>query len=147
MKNILILLFFSLISSSVMASEWMYVFSSDTEKYYADLESFEKVNNYNDELIKGWFKLEIFNDIEKDGQGVGDKTLVMYNLDCKFKKIGIAQGTRYKNNKPFGTSLSDPDPNMKYVIPDSIGAEILSRACSIYRIQNGTASYMEAVEK
>ena len=147
MKKFLIFLVFSVISPFVIASEWMYVFSSDTEKYYADLESFEKVNSYNDDLIKGWFKLEIFNDIEKDGLGVGDKTLVMYNFDCKFKKLGIAQGTRYKNNKPFGTSLSDPNPNMKYVIPDSIGAEILRQACSICRIQTGTASYMKAVEK
>ncbi len=119
-----------------MQSEWLYLFSSDTKKYYADLESFERVNSYNENLIKAWFKLEIFNDIEKDGMGVGDETLVLYNFDCKNKKMGFTQVINYKKNKPLGNSYNASSAIMKDIIPDTIGAESLNRACSIYRIQN-----------
>lgn len=136
MKKLLTVLALLSISSISSASEWLYLFSSDTKKYYADLESFERVNSYNENLIKAWFKLEIFNDIEKDGMGVGDETLVLYNFDCKNKKMGFTQVINYKNNKPLGNSYNASSAIMKDIIPDTIGAESLNRACSIYRIQN-----------
>ncbi|MFX4865123.1 hypothetical protein ABTB62_20295, partial [Acinetobacter baumannii] len=64
-------------------------------------------------------------------------------MDCKYKKLGLAQGIRYKNGKPFGANLNMPNPIMKDVIPDSNGDEMLNQACSIYQIQNGTRSYMQ----
>ncbi|WP_151707701.1 surface-adhesin E family protein [Acinetobacter junii] len=136
MKQLLVIFILLSISKVASASEWLYLFSSDTKKYYVDVESVEKVNEFNDNLIKAWFKLEIFNDIEKDGLGVGDKTLILNNFDCKNKKIGFTQIINYKNNIPFGDSYNMPSAIMKDIIPDSTGAESLSRACYIYKMLN-----------
>lgn len=122
------------------AAEWLHIFNTETEEYYVDIESVKNVNSYNKDLVKAWFKLDIFKDIAKDGMGVGDKTMVLYQIDCKSKKMGLLQGIRYKKGKPFGATLNMPNPNMKDVIPDSNGEDMLNRACSIYEIQNGTRS-------
>jgi len=125
------------------ASEWMHLFNTDAEEYYIDLESIKPTNSYNKDTIKSWFRVDIFKDVVKDGMAVGDKTYVLYTMDCKYKKLGLTQGIRYKNGKQFGTNLNMPNPLMKDAIPDSNGDEMLSKACSIYEIQNGTRSYMQ----
>ncbi|MEB6681039.1 surface-adhesin E family protein [Acinetobacter lwoffii] len=137
MKNVILTGFLlGAIPISSYASDWMHVFNSDTDKYYIDLDSIKTVNSYNKDLIQAWYKMEVYNDIIKDGMGVGDKALVLYNFDCRKETMGVSQAIRYKGANPLGNSLNVKVPNMRAVIPDTIGAETLDRACTIYKIQD-----------
>ena len=143
MKNIILTGFLlGVIPASSHASDWMHVFDSDTEEYHINLNSIKNVNGYDKDLIQAWYKRKIYNDIVKDGMGVGDEMLVLYHFDCKKEKIGISQAVKYKNKKPFGESLNTRVPNMRTVIPDTIGSEALERACTIYEIKNNPENYM-----
>lgn len=140
-KLILILLTF--ISSFATAGEWLYLFNSETEKYSIDLESVKNVNNYNKDLIKAWYKLEAYKSLASVDLRIGDETLILYNFDCKKETMGISQAQKYRNKKPTDQYVNIKVPNMKQVIPDTLGTETLNRACAIHQINNGTRSYMQ----
>ena len=136
MKNIILAGFLlGVVSAPSHAADWMHILDSDTDKYYIDLDSIKTVNSYNKDLIQAWYKMEVYNDIVKDGMGVGDKALVLYNIDCRKETMAILQAIKYKGGNPLDGRLDVKVPNMRAVIPDSIGAEMLDRACAIYKIQ------------
>lgn len=64
MKKLLLTLLLSPLSSITFGSEWLHLFN--TEAYFLDLESLKPVNRFNKDLSKGWVKIEIIKDIEKD---------------------------------------------------------------------------------
>ncbi|EXB27097.1 hypothetical protein J537_1000 [Acinetobacter baumannii 1437282] len=136
MKKLLLTLLLSPLPSITFGSEWLHLFNTEAEAYYLDLESLKPVNRFNKDLSKGWVKIEIIKDIEKDGMTVGDYGLTLWNFDCDTNKLGLVQAIRYKNGKSLGTSFNISVPTMRDAIPDTVGEDLLSRACSISKIQN-----------
>ncbi|MEB3793850.1 MULTISPECIES: surface-adhesin E family protein [unclassified Acinetobacter] len=133
MKRIFFVLPFALIATKELyAASWLPVFSSDTDRYYINIESVKKTS-YG--MVNAWFKKEIVKDTVKDGQTIGDYTLLMYQVDCEQRKYGVLSAQAYKNNKHMpNSSFTSSYSEMTPAVPESIGEGVVDKSCKAWEM-------------
>ena len=130
MKKIIVLgLFFFTSLGSNAQDNWINIGKTDESNYYINFKSIEDAYDYNNTYVKAWIKSVIYNDITKDGLSVGDNTMVLYYSNCSKNQLGVKTLISYKNNKPFGPQINNTYPNMRDVIPETMGQLIFDYSC------------------
>ena len=124
-------------SEAAAKSDWLEMGRTDEFNYFINVPSVKNINVYGKPIIQAWIKMEIYNDITKDGLSVGDYSLLLYHINCEDETIGLKSSTDYKSNgKTLGRSLNYTSVEMKDVIPNSIGQGILSYGCAAIEYKN-----------
>lgn len=130
MKKIVILGLFFFASLGANAEEnWINIGKTDESNFYINFKSIEEAYDYNNTYVKSWIKSVIYNDITKDGLSVGDITMTLYYSNCSKNQLGVKTLIAYKNNKPFGSQINNTHPDMRDVIPETMGKLIFDYSC------------------
>lgn len=110
-------------------AEWELTTYSDEHYYFVDQERVRESTEYGKTYLKVWVKQVIYNDITKDGYGVGDYSLLLWQIDCNALTMGIKSYADYKKNGKMVYSTQAPFVKMNDAMPNSVGETFLNKAC------------------
>ena len=141
MNKIFLAISLFLVSKGVLASDdWFLMGSTQESRYYINMPSISESTEYGKTIVKSWIKIQIYNDLTKDGLSVGDYSLMLYQVNCNENTIGLKTSTSYKAGKPYGSQINKSFVQMNDVIPESIGQDILAYTCEGNKIKKDNAN-------
>ncbi|WP_345989314.1 surface-adhesin E family protein [Chryseobacterium sp. Chry.R1] len=128
MKRSLILLPL-FIGANLFAQEWKYVTATDDGTIYHF-----KPNNDNTAWIKQTSnKIEYYPDNKVGSKKTTDGyKILLYKFDCSKKQLGMIQVTIYNKDGKYLNNFETKEflVEMSYVVPDSVGENILNAMCN-----------------
>ncbi|MEN8321127.1 hypothetical protein [Acinetobacter junii] len=130
MNKLYLVTFIIAISTISKASDdWYPIATTDESKFFINVQNISESREYGKTIVKSWIKMQIFNDITKDGLSVGDYSLMLYHSNCEDNTVGMKSLTSYKNGKLFGNGVNKSYVQMNDAIPESIGESIIAYSC------------------
>lgn len=144
-KTYLALSLFLVCTPTFASDDWFLMGNTKESKYYINMPSISETREYGKTIVKSWIKIQIFNDLTKDGLSVGDYTLMLYQVNCNENTIGVKTSTSYKDGKPYGSQINKTYVQMNDVIPESIGQSILAYSCEGNSIKKENANKTQKI--
>ncbi|MGE8646248.1 surface-adhesin E family protein [Acinetobacter vivianii] len=123
------------VKETLSSKGWLSVSASKEFEAYINFNYVEVLSNG---LTQAWIKNVVINDISKDGLGLGDYTMYLYQFNCQNKTSKMLSYTDYDVKTGLSKkSYTYPSyGQMKPVIPDSVGETQLEVACFVTYVKN-----------
>lgn len=106
---------------------WEKITESTEHKIYMNY-NYVKPDSYGQS--EAWIKIVVYNDITKDGLGVGDYIMVLNKYNCSDSTSKNLSYTEYNKTGNVISSATSPSyQSYKQIIPETVGESQLKWAC------------------
>lgn len=127
-RKISLLLALAIIPTAAHAANWVYVTTSSTNaEYFIDKDSVRTISSGypKKEIVLAWFKI----DYSKDRTVSRRESKILYHFDCANQQMALMNWVDYDAQGRVLDSNNFSYPSFKPAVPDTIGYDMLDRAC------------------